>query len=167
MSRIKLEDGNTEFWKRRFLGETRNHLCEEVSNEEDQELDDELDDDEEEEDDDDDDSTKEPEEEIDDEEAVEPTESQAGDETKGKSIKGPIQHLQMIGVQLLKDLEKTPVSSKKKRMPEVWNLCLILIGLLIATASPFLLVYHNLNGDPNKMQNYVGSFLPCSHRLIG
>jgi hypothetical protein len=119
MSRIKLEDGNTEFWKRRFLGETRNHLCEEVSNEEDQELDDELDDDEEEEDDDDDDSTKEPEEEIDDEEAVEPTESQAGDETKGKSIKGPIQHLQMIGVQLLKDLEKTPVSSKKKRMPEI------------------------------------------------
>lgn len=124
-----------------------------------------MDDDDEE---DDDDSTKEPEEEeIDDEEAVEPTESQVGDETKGKPTKRPNQHLQMIGVQLLKDLEKTPVSSKKKRMPEVWNLCLILIGLLIATASPFLLVYHNLNGDPNKMQNYVGSFLPCSHGLIG
>ncbi|KAG2537705.1 hypothetical protein PVAP13_9NG267200 [Panicum virgatum] len=118
ISRIKPEDGNTEFWKRRFLGETRNYLCEEDSNEEDQDLDDELDDDE---DDDDDESTKEAEEdEIDDEEAVEQTENQDGDETKDKPAKGPNQHLQMIGVQLLKDLEKTPVSSKKsKRMPEI------------------------------------------------
>jgi len=118
ISRIKPEDGNTEFWKRRFLGETRNYLCEEDSNEEDQDLDDELDDDE---DGDDDESTKEAEEdEIDDEEAVEQTENQAGDETKDKPAKGPYQHLQMIGVQLLKDLEKTPVSSKKsKRMPEI------------------------------------------------
>ncbi|TVU30453.1 hypothetical protein EJB05_22078, partial [Eragrostis curvula] len=120
ISRIKLEDGNTEFWKRRFLGETRNYLCEEDSNEEDQELDDELDDDDDDEDEDDDDTAKEPEvDEIDDEEAVEPTENQAGDETKGKQAKGPNQHLQMIGVQLLKDLEKTSVSSKKKRMPEI------------------------------------------------
>ncbi|KAG2537707.1 hypothetical protein PVAP13_9NG267200 [Panicum virgatum] len=121
ISRIKPEDGNTEFWKRRFLGETRNYLCEEDSNEEDQDLDDELDDDE---DDDDDESTKEAEEdEIDDEEAVEQTENQDGDETKDKPAKGPNQHLQMIGVQLLKDLEKTPVSSKKsKRMPEVIEL---------------------------------------------
>ena len=122
ISRIKPEDGNTEFWKRRFLGETQNYLCEEDSNEEDQDLDDELDDDE---DDDDDESTKEAEEdEIDDEEAVEQTENQAGDETKDKPAKGPNQHLQMIGVQLLKDLEKTPVSSKKsKRMPDVSNYC--------------------------------------------
>lgn len=80
-------------------------------------------DDEEEDDDDDDESVKEAEEdEIDDEEAVEQTENQAGDETKDKPEKGPNHHLQMIGVQLLKDMEKTPVSSKKlKRMPEVWN----------------------------------------------
>lgn len=73
-------------------------------------------------DEDDDESVKEAEDEIDDEEVVEQTENQVGDETKDKPAKGPNHHLQMIGVQLLKDLEKTPVSSKKlKRMPEVRN----------------------------------------------
>ncbi|XP_021306804.1 uncharacterized protein LOC8059268 isoform X2 [Sorghum bicolor] len=119
ISRIKPEDGNTEFWKRRFLGETRNYLCEEDSKEDDQDLDDELEDDDDD-DEDDDESVKEAEDEIDDEEVVEQTENQVGDETKDKPAKGPNHHLQMIGVQLLKDLEKTPVSSKKlKRMPEI------------------------------------------------
>jgi hypothetical protein len=118
ISRIKLEDGNTEFWKRRFLGETRNHLCEEDSKEEDPDLDDELD-----EDDDDDDAKEAEEDEIDDEEVIERTRNQGGDdETKDKPAKGPNQHLQMIGVQLLKDLEKTSGSTKKlKKIPEVWN----------------------------------------------
>ncbi|PWZ55385.1 Pentatricopeptide repeat-containing protein [Zea mays] len=81
ISRIKPEDGNTEFWKRRFLGETRNYLCEEDSKED---------------------------------------ENQVGDDTKDKPAKEPNHHLQMIGVQLLKDMERTPVSSKKlKRMPEI------------------------------------------------
>lgn len=81
-----------------------------------------MDDDDDDDDEDDDESTKEAEDEIDDEEVVDQTENQAGDETKDKSAKGPNQHLQMIGVQLLKDLEKTPLSSKKsKRMPEVRN----------------------------------------------
>jgi hypothetical protein len=84
-------------------------------------LDDELEDDDDD-DEDDDESVKEAEDEIDDEEVVEQTENQVGDETKDKPAKGPNHHLQMIGVQLLKDLEKTPVSSKKlKRMPEVRN----------------------------------------------
>ena len=80
------------------------------------------DDDDDDDDEDDDESVKEAEDEIDDEEVVEQTENQVGDETKDKPAKGPNHHLQMIGVQLLKDMEKTPVSSKKlKRMPEVWN----------------------------------------------
>ncbi|KAL6839350.1 hypothetical protein ACP4OV_030847 [Aristida adscensionis] len=121
ISRIKLEDGNTEFWKRRFLGETRNYLCEEYNKEEYQDLDTELVDEDDDEDDEDDDSTKDvDEDEIDDEEAVEQTENQTDDETKDKPVKGPNQHLQMIGVQLLKDLEKAPVSSKKqKRIPQI------------------------------------------------
>lgn len=119
ISRIKLEDGNTEFWKRRFLGETRNHLCEEDSKEEDPDFDDELD--EEDDDDDDDDSAKEADEDEIDDEVIDRTENQAGDdETKDKPAKGPNQHLQMIGVQLLKDLEKTSGSTKKlKKIPEI------------------------------------------------
>ncbi|KAM3402005.1 hypothetical protein ACQJBY_006134 [Aegilops geniculata] len=118
ISRIKLEDGNTEFWKRRFLGETRNHLCEEDSKE-DPDFDDELDEDDD--DDDDDDSAKEADEDEIDDEVIDRTENQAGDdETKDKPAKGPNQHLQMIGVQLLKDLEKTSGSTKKlKKIPEI------------------------------------------------
>jgi hypothetical protein len=80
------------------------------------------DDDDDDDNEDDDESVKEAEDYINDEEVVEQTENQVGDETKDKPAKGPNHHLQMIGVQLLKDMEKTPVSSKKlKRMPEVWN----------------------------------------------
>ncbi|VAH04032.1 unnamed protein product [Triticum turgidum subsp. durum] len=119
ISRIKLEDGNTEFWKRRFLGETRNHLCEEDSKE-DPDFDDELDEDDD--DDDDDDSAKEADEDEIDDEVIDRTENQAGDdETKDKPAKGPNQHLQMIGVQLLKDLEKASGSTKKlKKIDEDW-----------------------------------------------
>ena len=120
ISRIKLEDGNTEFWKRRFLGETRNHLCEEDSKE-DPDFDDELDEDDD--DDDDDDSAKEADEDEIVDEVIDRMENQAGDdETKDKPAKGPNQHLQMIGVQLLKDLEKASGSTKKlKKIPELWN----------------------------------------------
>ncbi|XP_010549638.1 PREDICTED: uncharacterized protein LOC104820754 [Tarenaya hassleriana] len=124
ISRIKLEEGNTEFWKRRFLGEgyiqpsaEPKETVESVATDELEHAnvtevvaeDAEADDDEGEEDEDEDEEEEEGE-----EEEVEQTETRTeGDEViknKEAEAKKP---LQMIGVQLLKDSDEA--SSTKKR----------------------------------------------------
>ncbi|KAH0456675.1 hypothetical protein IEQ34_014582 [Dendrobium chrysotoxum] len=114
LSRIKLQDGNTEFWKHRFLGEG----LKEVHDEEDEvDEDAEIDDADEEADGDvTEDATKEAEDdEIDEEEdEVEQTVTQVEDATKVKKVK-KFQSPQMIGVQLLKDSEETATSTKQSR----------------------------------------------------
>ncbi|XP_026400817.1 uncharacterized protein LOC113296713 isoform X1 [Papaver somniferum] len=111
ISRIKLEDGNTEFWKRRFLGEGLNHENDNaIDVEVDSELQDILDDVDAAED-----VAKEAEDEADEEEEeVEQTEVQVGDRAKVKEVE-TVKPLQMIGVQLLKDSEEAPTTSKKSR----------------------------------------------------
>lgn len=110
ISRIKLEDGNTEFWRRRFLGEGLNEshgkaleandssaaevlvnadVVEDVAKE--------VDDDEA----------------IDEEEEVEQSENQVDDQIKDKEVDAA-KPLQMIGVQLLKDADQI-ISSRKSR----------------------------------------------------
>lgn len=111
ISRIKLEEGNTEFWRRRFLGEGLNgdhgksmdvieleplEVLDDVDGVEDviKEVEDDEADEEEEE--------------------AEQTESQAGDRVKDKEVEAA-KPLQMIGVQLLKDSDQTTSTSKKSR----------------------------------------------------
>lgn len=116
ISRIKLQEGNTEFWKRRFLGEglTSNHekqidagkpeppeILDDVDAVEDaaKEVEDDEADDEEEE-------AEQPEEEV------EPAGNQDVDRVKYKEVEAK-KPLQMIGVQLLKDSDQPSTSSKK------------------------------------------------------
>lgn len=110
ISRIKLEEGNTEFWRRRFLGECLNGdhgKSMDVIELEPLEVLDDVDGVE--------DVIKEVEDdEADEEEEVEQTESQAGDRVKDKEIEAA-KPLQMIGVQLLKDSDQTTSTSKKSR----------------------------------------------------
>nr|POE73584.1 hypothetical protein CFP56_44900 [Quercus suber] len=98
ISRIKLEEGITEFWKRRFLGEG-------FSDDHEKPLDtSKLED-----------AAKEVEDdETDEEEDVDQTESQDGDRVKDKGVEAK-KPLQMIGIQLLKDSDQTTTSSKKSR----------------------------------------------------
>ncbi|RDX76492.1 Pentatricopeptide repeat-containing protein, partial [Mucuna pruriens] len=116
ISRIKLEEGNTEFWKRRFLGEGLTgdqempmdagksefpEVLDDVDAVEDaakEVEDDEVDDDEEEA------------EQV--EEEVEPAENQDVDRIKDKEVETK-KPLQMIGVQLLKDSDQPTAMSKK------------------------------------------------------
>lgn len=115
ISRIKLEEGNTEFWKRRFLGEGLNGDDGKIEEIEDTEVSDVLIDEIEvvedvaKEEADDDEADEE-------EEEVEQTDSQieAGDRVKEKEV-GSAKPLQMIGVQLLKDSDQTTAVSKKSR----------------------------------------------------
>ncbi|KAJ0079901.1 hypothetical protein Patl1_23068 [Pistacia atlantica] len=111
ISRIKLEEGNTEFWKRRFLGEGLNDDHDKTMDMNESELPDELDDDVI----DVEDAAKEVEDdEADEDEEVEQpeTESQEVDRVKEKEVeaKNP---LQMIGVQLLKDSDEATTTSKR------------------------------------------------------
>ncbi|XP_021282215.1 uncharacterized protein LOC110415061 [Herrania umbratica] len=111
ISRIKLEEGNTEFWKRRFLGEGLNvdHV-KPIDEGESEPADDELDDGDVVED-----AAKDIEDdEADEEEEVEQTESQEGDRIKDKEVEAK-KPLQMIGVQLLKDSDQRTTRSKKSR----------------------------------------------------
>ncbi|XP_071920977.1 uncharacterized protein [Coffea arabica] len=112
ISRIKLEEGNTEFWKRRFLGEglNENHIksMEENSSEiidvadEGDVVDDVA-------------KENEDDEADDEEEEVEQSESQeVVDQVKEKEVE-VVKPLQMIGVQLLKDSDQTTSSSRKSR----------------------------------------------------
>nr|CAD1844151.1 unnamed protein product [Ananas comosus var. bracteatus] len=109
--RIKLEDGNTEFWKSRFMGETLN-IQDRTIDAGDPDIPDMLDDDVVE------DVAKEAEEDEADEEeeVVEQTESQVevGDISKDKEVERA-KPLQMIGVQLLKDSEETNTTKKSRR----------------------------------------------------
>ncbi|KAG8648070.1 uncharacterized protein LOC110623007 isoform X3 [Manihot esculenta] len=117
ISRIKLEEGNTEFWKRRFLGEglSSNHV--KPVNIGRTELPDVLDDV---------DAVEDAEKDVEDEEAddeeeveveveVEQTENPDGDRiVKDKEVEAK-KPLQMIGVQLLKDSDQTLTRSKKSK----------------------------------------------------
>ncbi|EXB93125.1 Pentatricopeptide repeat-containing protein [Morus notabilis] len=125
ISRIKLQEGNTEFWKRRFLGEGLNgdngnstsmgraefadvdvdaDIVEDSAKEvEDDEADA-----------DDNDEEEEEEEEVEEVDVVEQTESQDAERVKEKQVAAK-KPLQMIGVQLLKDSDETTPSSKKSR----------------------------------------------------
>ena len=111
ISRIKLEEGNTEFWKRRFLGEGLNvDQVKPIDEGESEPADDELDEGDVVED-----AAKDIEDdEGDEEEEVEQTESQEGDRIKDKEVEAK-KPLQMIGVQLLKDSDQTTTRSKKSR----------------------------------------------------
>jgi hypothetical protein len=122
ISRIKLEEGNTEFWKRRFLGEGFSDDHEKPLDMGKLESPDVLDDGDAEDESPDvlddgevEDVSKEVEDdEADEEEEVEQTESQDGDRVKDKEVEAK-KPLQMIGVQLLKDSDQTTTSSKKSR----------------------------------------------------
>lgn len=111
ISRIKLEEGNTEFWRRRFLGEglNENHGKPiEVNDLETSEVLDDIDGG--------DDVAKEVEDDEaeDEEEEVEQNETQVGGEqVKDKEVAA--KPLQMIGVQLLKDSDQTSSSRKSRR----------------------------------------------------
>lgn len=115
-----MHEGDTEFWKRRFLGEGFNGNHVKPVDMETSELPDELDEDEDDDDDDVEDVAKEVEDEEADEEGeveveVEQTESQDAErivKAKEAEAKKP---LQMIGVQLLKDSDQTTRMSKKSR----------------------------------------------------
>ncbi|KAK9292727.1 hypothetical protein L1049_020706 [Liquidambar formosana] len=111
ISRIKLEEGNTEFWKRRFLGEGLNDDQGKPMDMEKSALPDVLDDAEVGED-----VAKEVEDDEADEEEeeVEQTEIQVGDRSKDKEVES-VKPLQMIGVQLLKDSDQTTATSRKSR----------------------------------------------------
>ncbi|KAL8104250.1 hypothetical protein AgCh_028463 [Apium graveolens] len=111
ISRIKLEEGNTEFWRRRFLGEGLNgeygKSLDVIESDTHDVLDDidvvddvakEVEDDEADEE----------------EEEVEQTEIQVDGRAKDKEAEAA-KPLQMIGVQLLKDSEQTPSTLRKSR----------------------------------------------------
>lgn len=129
ISRIKLEEGNTEFWKQRFLGEGLNGRHDKAVEMDESELSDVLDDD----------VTdveyvakdEEADEEADEEEEVEQAEpeSQDVDRVKEKLVEAK-KPLQMIGVQLLKDSDQTTTTSKRSmkrssRMVEVLTVTFI------------------------------------------
>lgn len=113
ISRIKLEEGNTEFWRRRFLGEGLNDNHSKPLDVEEYDMLDVLDDA-----DVGDDVVKEAEDdevdEEEEEEEVEQTESQVGDRVKDKEVEAA-KPLQMIGVQLLKDSDQSTSSSRKSK----------------------------------------------------
>lgn len=111
ISRIKLQEGNTEFWKRRFLGEGLNENHGKSMEENDSEIIDIAD-----EADIVDDVAKdvEDDEADEEEEEVEQNESQVGDQVKDKEVEAA-KPLQMIGVQLLKDSDQRTSSSRKSR----------------------------------------------------
>ncbi|CAL1382644.1 unnamed protein product [Linum trigynum] len=121
ISRIKLQDGNTEFWKRRFLGEglnsdpvkpidTDESESAEVLDEVDA-GDDVADEAEDEEAADEDEEVEEVEVEVE----VEESENQGVDRVVKQKEAEAKRPLQMIGVQLLKDFDQTYVSKKSKR----------------------------------------------------
>ncbi|KAK6156423.1 hypothetical protein DH2020_010671 [Rehmannia glutinosa] len=111
ISRIKLHEGNTEFWRRRFLGEDLNENHSKPLEVEDFDVLDVSDDA-----DVGDDVVKEAEDdEVDEEEEeVEQTEIQVGDRVKDKEVEAA-KPPQMIGVQLLKDSDQSTSSSRKSK----------------------------------------------------
>ncbi|POO02954.1 SAP domain containing protein [Trema orientale] len=127
ISRIQLHEGDTEFWKRRFLGEGLNGdngNSIDVKSETEDVLDDadtvedsskEVEDDEADEADaDDDEEEEDEEEEVEEADVVEQTENQDAETVKVKQAEAK-KPLQMIGVQLLKDSDQTTTSKKSRR----------------------------------------------------
>ncbi|KAH6838101.1 plastid transcriptionally active 3 [Perilla frutescens var. hirtella] len=118
ISRIKLEEGNTEFWRRRFLGEglNENHskpLVEEQEEDDDDDDDEVLDVLDDADSDVGDEVAKDDEvDEEEEEEEVEQTEIQVSDRVKDKEAEAA-KPPQMIGVQLLKDSDQSTSSSRK------------------------------------------------------
>ncbi|KAJ8432033.1 hypothetical protein Cgig2_026736 [Carnegiea gigantea] len=114
ISRIKLEEGNTEFWKRRFLGELPKPVNEQKSEPEDimddadvsEDASNEVENDE---------ADEQTEAEAEVEAEVDQTETQEGivDRVKDNEVKAK-KPPQMIGIQLVKDLEQ-PTTSKRSR----------------------------------------------------
>lgn len=151
MSRIKLEEGNTEFWRRRFLGEelNENHGKPiEVSDLETSEVLDDIDGG--------DDVAKEVEDdeaEDEEEEEVEQIETQVvGEQVKDKEVAA--KPLQMIGVQLLKDWDQISSSRKSRRISrkivEVSNLLrkiVIVLCILLKSnnCQEFRLLFHKFS----------------------
>lgn len=117
ISRIRLEEGNTEFWKRRFLGEGLNHDHVRPIDTAELEVPDEVDDVDAVEDarkEVDDDEADEADE-ADEEEEVGQAESQDGDTlVKAKEVEAK-KPPQMIGVQLFKDSDQATTTLKKSR----------------------------------------------------
>lgn len=111
ISRIKLQEGNTEFWKSRFLGEGLQENYGKQIEVEDSEIVDVSDDADAV-----DDVAKEVEEDEaeDEEEEVDLNDSQVVDRIKAKEVE-TAKPLPMIGVQLLKDSDGTTSSSRKSR----------------------------------------------------
>ncbi|PON45988.1 SAP domain containing protein [Parasponia andersonii] len=127
ISQIQLHEGDTEFWKRRFLGEglnSDNGNSIDVKSETEDVLDDadtvedsnkEVEDDEADETDaDDDEEEEDEEEEVEEADVVEQTESQDAETVKVKQAEAQ-KPVQMIGVQLLKDSDQTTPSKKSRR----------------------------------------------------
>ncbi|XP_039002201.1 uncharacterized protein LOC120128603 [Hibiscus syriacus] len=119
ISRIKLEEGNTEFWKRRFLGECfQVDQVKPIEEGESEVAEDELDESDVVEDAakdiEEDEGEGEGEGEGEEEEEVEQTESQEVERIKDKKVEAK-KPLQMIGVQLLKDSDQITTRSKKSR----------------------------------------------------
>ncbi|XP_006854340.2 uncharacterized protein LOC18444100 [Amborella trichopoda] len=109
ISRIRLEEGNTEFWRRRFLGEGLGSVPDKKIELEDLDTSNTLDDI-----DNTDDNPKDMEDDEVDEEEEEITESQEEDGVKEKEVEVVKPPLQMIGVQLLKD-SQLPTSRRSRR----------------------------------------------------
>ncbi|KAI7727038.1 hypothetical protein M8C21_006924 [Ambrosia artemisiifolia] len=115
VSRVRLEEGNTEFWRKRFLGEgleaelglptAIEAEATDVSDNPEEDVNKQQADDDE----------------ADKEEVVEPTETQAGDTEAVKDKEEAANPLQMIGVQLFKGPETAPAKSKKsvKRLARI------------------------------------------------
>lgn len=125
ISRIKLQEGNTEFWRQRFLGEGLNNqngkvmVGEEIQVE--AEFEDVIDDTDAEADAIEDELKEAEDDEVDEEEEVEQTGNQEGvvedlevDRVKNKEVEAK-KPLQMIGVQLLKDSDQTPTTTATSR----------------------------------------------------
>ncbi|KAL8170806.1 hypothetical protein V2J09_022610 [Rumex salicifolius] len=118
ISRIKLQDGNTEFWKQRFLGEGLSKQNGKLKVDEEIEIEAEFEDAIDDVDADAiEDASKEGEDdEVDEEEEVEQTVNQGVvevDRVKDKEVEAK-KPLQMIGVQLLKDSDQTPTTTSRK-----------------------------------------------------
>ncbi|PIN09022.1 hypothetical protein CDL12_18397 [Handroanthus impetiginosus] len=111
ISRIKLQEGNTEFWKRRFLGEDLNENHSKPLEVKDYDVLDGSDD----ADAGDDVAREADDDEVDEEDdEVEQPEGQVADRVKDKEAEAA-KPLQMIGVQLLKDSDQSTSSSRKSK----------------------------------------------------
>ncbi|KAL5990264.1 hypothetical protein ACLOJK_011161 [Asimina triloba] len=114
ISRIKLQDGNTEFWKRRFLGEDIIEVHGKQTDNEDLELSDSSDDAESMDDNSKEEEDNEAEEEETEEEAEQTEIESQGERMKVKEVE-KAKPPQMIGVQLLKDSDQTITARRKSR----------------------------------------------------